>query len=320
MNTKIIYVLTSSSKDYYLEQTILSIYSLKLHNPTAKVIIVTDLETKNSLIGQRNIIYKLADEIITPDIPNEFNNLQKSRYLKTKLREFVSGDFMYIDGDTIIVDSLKEIDDFECVLGAVSDKNINIKSRYKNYVIYNYARIFNWTIPENDIYFNGGMMYAKDSDVAHKFYQTWHNLWIDGVKNKGINIDQPSLAKANELNGYPIVELDGTFNCQIIENGLRFLHKAKIIHYYASNLGKWDCPYLIRDNRIYEIVRQDGINEDLIHLIMNAKSAFTDKCMIIGGNACDAYHSTMNGIARRCFGKFPKLNKFIDKLYLRVSK
>lgn len=54
---------------------------------------------------------------------------------------------------------------------------------------------------------------------------------------KGINYDQPSLAKANELMGCKICKLDDIWNCQINANGLPFLSKAKIIHYFASGMG-----------------------------------------------------------------------------------
>lgn len=320
MRTKIVYVLTSSNKDYYFEQTLLSIYSLKLHNPTAKVTIVTDKDTEKSFVGNRKKIYELADEIISPSIPDEFNNLQKSRYLKTQLREIVSGDFLYVDTDTIISDSLEEIDELKCDLGAVIDKHINIKRHSGKLEIYKYAKLFNWNIPDNDLYFNGGLMFAKDSEIAHKFYQTWHKFWIDGVKNKGINIDQPTLALANDFNGYPIVELDGTFNCQVIENGLKYLANAKIIHYYASNVGKWDCPYLFRNDNVYKRVRENGIDSEIHSMIENAKSAFTDKSLILGGNACDAFSTTLNGVARRCVYKFPRLSKVVDKIYLKFFK
>lgn len=318
MNTKIVYVLTSSSKDFYLEQTMLSIYSLKLHNPTANVTIVTDKDTIDSLVGERQRINELADNIISPSIPSELNNIQKSRYLKTTLRESIKGDFLYIDTDTIIVDSLKEIDDFKFDVAAVIDKHINIGRHPGKIDIYKFAKIFNWNIPENDLYFNGGLMYAKDTKVAHDFYRTWHELWYDGVINKGINIDQPSLARANEINGYPIVELDGVFNCQIIENGLRYLCNAKIIHYFASNVGRWDCPYVFRDDKIYQLVREKGITDEIKSLVLNAKSAFTDKSMIIGGNMIDAFYSKVCGMARKIYYNFPKFNKAIDSIYLKL--
>ena len=45
-------------------------------------------------------------------------------------------------------------------------------------------------------YFNGGVMYAKDSEAAHVFYKQWHSNYQLSV-SKGIFIDEPALSKSN---------------------------------------------------------------------------------------------------------------------------
>jgi hypothetical protein len=71
-----------------------------------------------------------------------------------------------------------------------------------------------WKYSENDFYFNSGVLFVKDTDDTHQFYEYWHSLWRKNVL-KGINYDQPSLAKANELMGCKICKLDDIWNCQI---------------------------------------------------------------------------------------------------------
>jgi cellulose synthase/poly-beta-1,6-N-acetylglucosamine synthase-like glycosyltransferase len=56
MKTKIVYVLTSNEKDLLLEQLLLSLYSLKYHNPTADVYLVVDQDTFSSIKGCRTLI------------------------------------------------------------------------------------------------------------------------------------------------------------------------------------------------------------------------------------------------------------------------
>ena len=109
MKTKIVYVLTSSKEDTYLEQTLISVYSARLHNPYADILVVTDNATANTIKGGRAEIKKYLSDIVVVDIPAEYNNMQKSRYIKTNLRKFVEGDFLYIDSDTVIAESLAEI-------------------------------------------------------------------------------------------------------------------------------------------------------------------------------------------------------------------
>lgn len=320
MKTKAVYVVTSSDKDYFLEQLILSVHSLKLWNPSMSITLVTDNETAKTFTEKRKQIFEYITDLITEEIPSDFNKMQRSRYLKTSLRRIVKGDFLYIDTDTIITGDLSEVDSFQFDLGAVLDRHMIISNHTGKKNILKYAKMLDWAIPEDNKYFNGGIMYAKDSKMSHNFYSKWHELWISGIKQFDMSIDQPSLAKANAILGYPIIEMDGTYNCQIIENGLSFLHEAKIIHYFASNIGKWDCPYIFRDNSIYEIIKTKGITAEIDQLVRRAKSAFNPKTLILAGNMCDSYFTTINGLARRIFIKFPWISNMLDKIYMKLSK
>jgi len=318
MKTKAVYVVTSQGNDNYLEQLIISTYSFRLHNIGASIILVTDDETKHIIDTIRPDIYQYISNIIAVNIPSQFNQMQKSRYIKTSLREIVSGDYIFVDTDTVVTGSLKEIDSFTFNVGAVLDRHLPIYKHTGASEINKYAKFLDWEIPSDGSYFNSGIMYVKESEISHKLYKEWHKIWSNTLRNKGISIDQPALAKANAILGYPITEIDGSYNCQIIENGLKYLSDAKIIHYYASNIGKWDCPYIFRDKSIYEKVRIYGIDNDMEILIRKAKSAFNEKTIVLAGNMCDAYYTTLSGIARRIFINMPKLSSFIDKFYSKI--
>ena len=113
MKTKIVYVLISSENDLYLEQAWLSLYSLRLHNPTTHVSVLVDESTQSSLVGKREGFKKLPTEIIVIDTPKDYTPVQRSRYIKTTARKYISGDFLFIDTDTIITDRLDELDSLE---------------------------------------------------------------------------------------------------------------------------------------------------------------------------------------------------------------
>ena len=313
MNTKIVYVLTSNENDNYLEQAVLSVYSARIYNPTAQITLVVDSETNFSLKGSRALIKEYISEIISIELPSDLSNMQKSRYLKTKLRDIVIGDFLFIDTDTIIAEDLSEIDDWTLDIGGVADAHLPIRDHIRKDRIVKIAKLIGWEIPKNDIYINGGVLFVKDSPVAHKLFEEWHRLWIKYSKEYKLYIDMPPLAKANENCGYPITEISGIYNCQIIENGLKYLYDAKIIHYFASNMGRYDCPYLFRDNNLYEIIKSYGITEEIHQLLQKPKSAFIAKCTIIGGNQCDIYKTPIAGIARRLSLKLPRLNKWLER-------
>jgi len=63
MNTTIVYILTSSDKDIYIEQLWLSLYSLRLHNPEVRVVLLTDDSTEVSLVGDRAKIRQYLSEV-----------------------------------------------------------------------------------------------------------------------------------------------------------------------------------------------------------------------------------------------------------------
>jgi hypothetical protein len=181
------------------------------------------------------------------DIPKQFGKKQCSRYLKTSLRPLVDGDFLYIDVDTIICDSLRELDGLDVEIGAVPD------------------------LHKNSQYYNGGVMYSKDTLTAHKLYELWHELWLEDVRN-GINTDQHSLDLANKrLNA--IMTIPGIWNYLIRAGLIDYLNRAKIIHYFA------ECKYLPmskieQEYSLLTLKENDGISKDIDSFIKSAKINF----------------------------------------------
>ena len=84
-------------------------------------------------------------------------------------------------------------------------------------------------------YYSSGIIFVKDDEKAHRFYQEWHNKWKDTLERHHFHYDQPSLTVANVALGFPVHELDGVWNCRIMNNVLPFLNHAKIIHYFANH-------------------------------------------------------------------------------------
>lgn len=137
MKTKIVYCLVSQDKDIYLEQLLLSLISLRNYNQSAQVTVVMDKTTKDGLIGNRNIIQNYIDEIIVVSDIEHLSNSQKSRVLKTTLRERIKGAYLFIDVDTIITDKLDEIDELisqNIEIAAVKDSHCNFNEMKRQFV------------------------------------------------------------------------------------------------------------------------------------------------------------------------------------------
>ena len=103
MKTKIVYVLVSQESDFYYEMLLLSLHSLRLYHSRedTEVVVVMDQDTHTRLQEMRATLLKE----ITPlpvDVPSDYSIKQRSRYLKTNLRELLRGDFLYLDTDTVL--------------------------------------------------------------------------------------------------------------------------------------------------------------------------------------------------------------------------
>ncbi len=314
MKTKIVYSVVSDYSDIYLEQTIVSIYSLRVHNPNAKVILVVDEQTNDTISGKRAKILEYVSEKIVIKNLNNLTKRQRSRFIKTSLRKYIIGDYLFIDSDTIVTSSLNDIDLLDLPIAAVKDRHFFLYNHRCKKDIYKYAKIIDWQIGDNDhVYFNSGVFYAKDVFVVHEFYQTWHDFWKDGCK-KGIDYDQPSLGKTNALFDNIVGELDGVWNCQVLTNGLPFLYNAKILHYFNSNLKYNKCySFALSDKDIYMNIKLLGdLSNDVKQRIVNAKSEFRVDSEIIGGSMVDFQYTFTYILFRGIYLKSEKIFALLD--------
>lgn len=285
MRTKIVYVLTSSDSDYYLEQTMISLKSLRLYNKDTTVALVVDKRTKDNLVGGRGKILDDVEECIVVNVPDAFSQVQASRFIKTSLRQHVTGDYLFIDGDTIICSDLSDIDNVKPDLCLVLDLHIkNVKEHQHIDDILKWAKQIDWE--PGTKYFNSGVFFVRDSETACRFYDRWHKEWLKNC-DKGFPRDQPSMGKTDNMLGGVLTELSPEWNCQVVENGLAYLSNAKIIHYFSSNnTVKNPCPYLLANRQFYIQIRDNDyiIPDSIIEMLNKPRSLFVDKTTILGNN------------------------------------
>ena len=232
MKTKIVYCIVSNDKDIYLEQAWVSIYTLRRHNPDAEVILLVDKGTESALIGKRGDIRELVTEVVAVDTPEGYNAMQRSRYLKTNFRQFISGDLLFIDADTVVGGSLAGIDNIEAEIACVPDGHRRLceVSEY-DFIRHWLCSIYGEMTFDDEYYFNSGVIYVKDTPRMHAFFADWYETWKYSAFEKELSLDQPALFMANKKNGHIIKELPGEFNCQIADS-LKYFHGGLIIHFF----------------------------------------------------------------------------------------
>ena len=255
MKTKLIYVLTSAPDNNYCEQALMSVFTARHHNPDAYILLIVDDLTDKLFVGVRTEILNYISEKLVIPLNSNMSLMERSRWLKTSVRNLVQGDLLFIDCDTLITRSLENIDNCTYELGAVLESHLPIKEFNK--LLYEQleknSKLLDWDAKKENYYFSSGVIFAKDSEKNKLFFEKWNSYWFEGTK-KGVKIDQPSFAKANiELNR-PIQKLDDIWNC-VMYTHPTFDRDAKILHFCSFR----NMSYVFSDQFLNK-VNQSGVN------------------------------------------------------------
>lgn len=311
---KFVYALTSKPGDYFTEQTYVSMYSLKKHNPDAHITLVTDKDTPATLTGNRGRLNELVDEFIAVEIPAELTPVQKNRFLKTSLRMIVKGDFLYLDNDTVILADLSPLEKLECEFGAVKDQHKLLDPKHhqqlKMYLKTTKKKFWNYYY-----YFNGGVLFVRDTENTRQLFSDWHHLWNEERVKYGINIDQPSFSQSNIKNGCMIQEIDDVYNCMVTQKcAVPFLFDAKIVHYFSNSPSASLFPLTQAD--VLQKIRDHGITEEIEVIIRCPQLEYLKNSLIIGGEELAKKHrGPFMVLSRKLERTFPFLNGWARLLY-----
>lgn len=271
---KIVYTLISDTSDNYYEQLIISLISLRKHMPNSEVIVLVDSATKKSFTDKRNEIWNMVTKVKEVDIPQHYSKQQRSRYLKTTVRRHITGDYLFIDTDTVICDDLSIIDK-TVELGAVRDLHMTMSERESNWEYEAKISKVGFESKFNDIHFNSGVLWVRDTQKTHEFYSMWHKLWREHTDI--INQDQPGFNETNRRMNGVITEISGVWNCQIknMDKAILYLADAKIIHYFGSSAYNGLITYDLGVCGIIEKILTEEKGE-VLKVLENPKTAFSN--------------------------------------------
>lgn len=294
MNTKIVYTVVSGENDIFLPQAMVATYTARKHNPSANIILMVDQSTEPFVHNRLSSVKNYVDDIVVVKVPEELNKTQRSRYLKTTLRNNIKGDYLYIDTDTVVTGDLSDIDNMSTHMAAVFDRHSKIDEHAYKKKIESDISIVGLQIKDlHNCYFNSGVMFVKDCSITHKLYDLWYKYWDEARRNSQ-NIDQPALAKANRNCGFPIEELSGVWNCQLSDNFLNYLTDAKILHYFSSMN---QSPFLLFDMNIFnKILNSGSVPPEIILILEKPKEFFIRRHLIIYGKDVLFYHTCLHSI------------------------
>lgn len=293
MQTKIVYTMISNKDDYFSEQFLASAWSARHYNSDAKIILLCDKATAQYIDSvYYNDLFGVLDEIIKVDVPDELSNKEKSRWIKTKAREYVSGSMIQLDVDTIICGDLSELDKMNVDVAAVYDYHCKFNDApYKQRVINSVSKYYGVSkdaiMESKTDYYNSGVIYSSDTVNAKSFYNDWHYHWQKGLAS-GVSRDQYAFFRASMNN--TVEELSGDYNC-MIRSSIAFLYTARIMHFFNSGWGS-DLISPFFSGEIYRSIKNNkGLSDADKKFILVCKSEFESPSVIMDSHEAEIIFS-----------------------------
>lgn len=297
---QIVYALIASENTLFFQELWASAFSFRLHEPDRAIRVLCDKPTYEYITKFSKFV-ELVNEIIIVDVPEDFSPRLRSRQIKTTVRRYVKGSYLFVDTDTICAESLGNIDDYCCDIALENEFHVPLFQSVFRHHVANYIKsAFGSNIKEDDRWLNSGVMFVNDTPAAFDFYDCWHKNWEHSAFESGNPQDQPALLMTYREKKKIISALPGEYNCQV---GLcvKYLAYAKIIHFLHFDYPKDQSFNPFQTKEIYRKIKENGdLTSEIVEMIKNVKSIYSSPSCVVGW-------STMNFLMSPAAPTFEKI-------------
>jgi len=257
------YVLTTTGRDEFADMTYASVAFLRQVYPEAEIICLCDELSHRALEQARHPLLELIDRslaVATPDAPPSFRN----RFVKTKMRLVLEGDFVYFDSDTLVVDRIDEMLSCPAPLAGVADPAAVDDPLGVDPWGRTVFEMMGWKMPSG-AYINGGVLLLRDCEPTRRFARLWHEKWLDRSR-QGRHTDQQSLNSALADSGIDYEVFGYRFNGQINGRPSICLEPVAVWHLYSSHQdnAKMGVPRTLLDEAIARFRAEGRLTPDVM--------------------------------------------------------
>ena len=249
------YCLTTDGMDIHAATTLVSAMSLRRQHPQGRILVAADEESARNLERRQHPLLREVDDLFAVPIPSGTASL-RNRHVKTRLPKLVRGDFLYLDGDTVILQPLGEIFQTSAPFAAVPNHNNNgnIEPAFEQELQTFIAE--GWEMRQSP-YVNGGVLFFRDCSETRQFSDLWHRKWLVASR-RGKHYDQPALNSAIYDSGIVCEILPHRFNAQV-QVRPRTALQANLWHIYASLPGNL-APRTGLDQLVDNFLREGAVD------------------------------------------------------------
>jgi hypothetical protein len=264
-NIRCVFALTSSGRDKFTAMTRLAVASIRATNPGSEVIIACDAESDKLVRKARDPLIEEIDGWIIVETGKGSMGF-RNRFVKTMLRNLVSGRFLFLDSDILVKRDLSEMFWVECDFAAARNHSRRCRVDQIGSIDKAVLKKLNWKTSK-EVYFNGGVLLFADTSAARSFSAEWHRLWCLCNTRLGGYRDQPSLNAALENTKPEISVLSDKFNAQWKGNPSAAIDAA-IWHYYSSDSG---FPPTVFEHAVQSLLDGGRLEPSLINDLIHRK-------------------------------------------------
>src|SRR5262249_34810753 len=179
---RVVYVLATEGRDYYSATTQISVESIRISNPSLRVVVVADALSGRALKNSCYPLLNEIDELVIYDTP-EGNKEYCSRHLKTRLRNLIEGPFLFIDSDTLVRGDLSPIFSLDTDIAAAGNGS---RDEFSEQLYEPDARtmaLMKWPVSKQT-FLNGGVLFYNDTANARRFASLWHQKWLEAAEEQ----------------------------------------------------------------------------------------------------------------------------------------
>jgi hypothetical protein len=243
---QVAYVLIYRGKSRYASMAYLSISAARRVHPDCRIALICDKETPQHVRKNFPALLDLVDRVVVLD--SEVENVRARSYqFKTRIRDAVEGDVVYLDSDTLPVRPFDGMARGDWDVAYVQDRThySPVKPIYPYWVKDRMARV-GWDYPFVK-YYNAGIGFYRDNAAVRAMVADWQKRW-DTFWSVGDDCDQIPLNCSLSTMPIRVHELPPAFNAMVMVHP-SLARGAKIYHFFAGNqvtMGDTLFEYLLQ--------------------------------------------------------------------------
>lgn len=314
MKTKIVYTFIDSPIHFFFEELWASLFSLRLYNKDANVTVLTD-KTSADHIQAVPELSSMINSLKIVDVDSKYNAVERSRIIKTNVRNLIDGDYLYIDTDTVICGSLDIVDNIQEEFACVLEGHVPLKNHpAKSLVIKDMKRLYNMDVSKIAYWFNMGVTFVKDTPRTRDFFKKWNENWITLYAQTGNKSDQRPLLKTDIDSGNLIRPMDGRLNCQVPFSPY-YLYDALILHFIHMPQQRFHLRSPFLNGEFYKRLHEKGhMTTGIEDEIRNVKLSFQGQLQLVSKEQASFVETPFCLVLFKIQKHFPIIWKSLNKL------